>query len=67
MSQSRLSRSPDRMVAGVCSGIAGHFGWSVTATRIAFVLVSLLSAAFPGLLVYIVLWVLMPAPASSGG
>jgi phage shock protein C len=50
------------MIAGVCAGIAEWFGWPATRVRIIFVLVSLLSAAFPGALVYLVLWFLMPGP-----
>lgn len=49
-----------RIIAGVCGGIAEWLGWSPTLVRVLFVLVSVLSAAFPGILVYIVLWVLMP-------
>lgn len=49
------------MIGGVCAGLARHFGWSVTGTRIVYVLASVLSAAFPGILVYIILWLLMPA------
>ena len=48
------------MIGGVCAGLARHFGWSVTGTRVVYVLVSLLSAAFPGILVYIILWLLLP-------
>jgi len=48
------------MIAGVCGGIAEHFGWSVTATRVAYVLLSALSVAFPGILVYIILWIVLP-------
>lgn len=48
------------MIAGVCGGIAEHFGWSVTATRVAYVLLSILSAAFPGILVYLILWIVLP-------
>lgn len=48
------------MIGGVCAGIARHFGWSVTGTRVAYVLVSILSAAFPGILVYVILWLLLP-------
>jgi len=56
-----LQRSPDdRIIAGVCGGIAEWLGWSPTTVRLLYVLVSVLSAAFPGILVYIVLWVLMP-------
>ena len=49
------------MIGGVCAGLARHFGWSVTGTRVAYVLVSIISAAFPGILVYIILWLLLPA------
>jgi len=48
------------LIAGVCGGIAEHFGWSVTATRVAYVLLSVLSAAFPGIVVYIILWIVLP-------
>lgn len=50
----------DRMIAGVCGGIAQRFGWSSTLLRVVFVIVSLASAAFPGILVYLILWLLMP-------
>jgi phage shock protein PspC (stress-responsive transcriptional regulator) len=53
------SRS-QRIVAGVCGGIAEWLGWSATTVRVLYVLASVLSAAFPGILVYLVLWVLMP-------
>lgn len=56
----RLKRSSDKMVAGVCAGIAEYLGWDVSVVRIAYVLVSLFSAAFPGLIVYIILWFVMP-------
>lgn len=49
-----------RMIAGVCGGLAAWLGWSPTLVRVLYVLVSVLSAAFPGFLVYIILWILMP-------
>ena len=49
------------MIGGVCAGLARHFGWSVTGTRVVYVLASLISAAFPGILVYIILWLVLPA------
>lgn len=59
-----LSRSlNDRMIAGVMGGIARRFGWSATLVRILFVLVSVASAAFPGILVYLILWLLIPNEA----
>jgi phage shock protein C len=57
-----LRRSSNKMIAGVCAGIAEYFGWEVTLFRSVFVVVSILSAAFPGILVYVVLWVVMPRP-----
>ena len=55
----RRSRS-HRVLAGVCGGIAEWLGWDVTLVRVLYVIVSLLSAAFPGLLAYVILWVVMP-------
>jgi len=49
-----------RMIAGVCGGLATWFGWDVTLVRVLYVLVSILSVGFPGVLVYIVLWIIMP-------
>jgi phage shock protein C len=58
----RLTRSRNKMIAGVCAGIAEYFGWEVTLFRVAYVIVSILSVAFPGIFVYLVLWVVMPKP-----
>ncbi len=56
-----LSRTrEDRVVAGVVGGIARRYGWNPTVVRALFVIVSVVSAAFPGLLVYLLLWMLMP-------
>jgi phage shock protein C len=49
-----------RLVAGVVGGLADHFGLDPTGLRIVYVVGSILSAAFPGLLVYLVLWLLLP-------
>jgi phage shock protein PspC (stress-responsive transcriptional regulator) len=48
------------MIAGVCGGIAEWLGWDPTVVRILYVLVSVLSVAFPGIIVYVILWILMP-------
>jgi phage shock protein PspC (stress-responsive transcriptional regulator) len=56
----KLTRSQDRVIAGVCGGLAEWFGWPPTRFRIVYVIVSILSAAFPGTLVYLVLWFVMP-------
>jgi phage shock protein C len=49
-----------KMIAGVCGGIAEWLGWDPTVVRILYVVVSVLSVAFPGILVYVILWMLMP-------
>ncbi len=50
----------DRMVAGVCGGIAHWLGWDPTLVRVIYVVGSIVSAAFPGILAYLVLWIVMP-------
>ena len=49
-----------RIFAGVCGGLAEWLGWDVTLVRVLYVLISIFSAAFPGLLAYIILWIIMP-------
>lgn len=63
MSQSKnpLRRSRQhRLIAGVCGGFADWLGWNATLVRVLYVIISILSAAFPGILAYIILWILMP-------
>jgi phage shock protein PspC (stress-responsive transcriptional regulator) len=55
-----LRSRTDRVIAGVLGGFAKSLGWNATNLRILYVVVSILSAAFPGILVYIVLWAVMP-------
>lgn len=50
----------DRVIAGVVGGLADCFGLDPTLARIVYVLVSIFSAAFPGIIVYILLWILIP-------
>ena len=52
--------SRNRVLAGVCGGLAEWLGWDVTLVRVLYVVVSVLSVAFPGILVYLVLWLVMP-------
>jgi len=50
----------NKILGGVCGGLAEWLGWDATLVRILYVAVSILSAAFPGILVYIVLWIIVP-------
>ncbi|MPW44198.1 PspC domain-containing protein [Acinetobacter guerrae] len=61
MANTGLYRSNrQNIIAGVMGGIAERFGWNANLLRIIFVIVSVMSAAFPGILVYLVLWLIMP-------
>jgi len=56
----KLRRSKNQMVAGVCAGIADYIGWDVTLVRALYAILSIFSAGFPGLILYIILWIVMP-------
>lgn len=58
----RLRKSRDKLIAGVCGGIAEWLGWDPTLVRVGYVLLSIVSVAFPGILVYLLLWFVMPKP-----
>ena len=56
----KLTRSHDQVIAGVCAGIAEYFGWDIALVRIVYLLLSIFSAAFPGIIIYVILWIVMP-------
>lgn len=56
----KLTKSNNKMVAGVCAGIAEYLGWDPTLVRIIYLLLALFSAGFPGLLLYLILCIVMP-------
>ncbi len=58
--EKKLRRSQNKMIAGVCAGIAEYFNLDPTLVRVGYVLVSIFSAGFPGILVYIILMLVMP-------
>jgi phage shock protein C len=65
MKEPQLVRSEsDKMVAGVCGGLAAYLGLDPTLVRLAFVL--LLFASGIGFPIYLVLWVIMPRGATAG-
>lgn len=62
MQQTRLMRSEtDRMIAGVCGGLAAYLGVDPVLVRLAFVI--LLLASGVGLAIYVILWIVMPTPS----
>jgi phage shock protein C len=61
MSERRLRRSPDqKLIGGVIGGLAEYFDRDPTLLRLLYFLISVLSAAFPGIFVYLILWVIVP-------
>ncbi len=57
----KLYRSTgNRMIAGVCGGLAEYFNVDPTVIRLAYVLLSVFTAAFPGILVYIIATLIIP-------
>ncbi len=60
--KTELRRSNNKIFAGVCGGLAERYGWAAGRVRLVYLLVSVLSAAFPGTIVYLVLWFVMPGP-----
>ena len=62
MEKKRLTKSSNKMLAGVCAGLAEYLGWDVTAMRVVYVLASIFLAGFPGVLLYIILALIMPEP-----
>jgi len=60
MYEKKLTRSHNQVIAGVCAGIAEYFGWDTALVRILYLIISIVSAAFPGIIVYIILWIVMP-------
>lgn len=62
----KLTRSSNRMIAGVCSGIAEYFGWDPTLLRIVYALASFFTA-FAGVIIYVILWIVMPEIKPSDG
>lgn len=60
MEPKKLTRSNNKMVAGVCAGIAEYFDIDPTLVRVCYAALSIFSAGFPGLLLYIILMLIMP-------
>lgn len=66
MSTKRLYRSRNRVLGGVLAGFADYVNMDVSLVRVLYVLISLFSAAFPGLLVYVIFWAVTPEEPIEG-
>jgi phage shock protein C len=60
MDGKKLERTRDRWLAGVCGGLAEYFGFDKDLLRVVWLLLTIFTAGFPGLILYIALWILMP-------
>lgn len=63
--QRKFRRSDDRIIAGVCAGLAEPLDINVVLVRLAYVALSLFSAGFPGLLLYLLCWIIVPPKNSN--
>ncbi|MBM6960135.1 PspC domain-containing protein [Bacteroides caecigallinarum] len=59
MDNRKLSRSNDRMIAGVCAGLAEYFGLDTTLVRVGYALLTVFTA-FSGVIVFLILMIVMP-------
>lgn len=60
MAKKKLVRSTNKVLAGVCGGLAEYMDLDPTLIRVIYVVLTIFSAAFPGLLLYIILLLLIP-------
>lgn len=60
MNDKKLVRSGNKMLAGVCAGIAEYFGIDATLVRVLYATLSVFCAGFPGIILYIILMIIMP-------
>lgn len=58
--EKKLRKSGNKMIAGVCGGLGEYFGIDPTLVRVGYAALSVFSAGFPGLILYIILCIIMP-------
>ncbi|MBR1564928.1 MAG: PspC domain-containing protein [Paludibacteraceae bacterium] len=63
--EKKLRKSQNKMIAGVCAGIGEYMGIDPTMVRVLYALLSVFSVGFPGLVLYIILCLIMPAPETN--
>ena len=56
----RLTRSKEKMIGGVLAGIGNYFDLDPTIVRIGYVVLSIASVGFPGLIAYLIMWAIIP-------
>ena len=61
MATKKLTRSTNKILAGVCGGIAEYFEVDPTLIRVVYAALSIFTTGFPGLLLYLILMLIMPA------
>ncbi|WP_054668914.1 PspC domain-containing protein [Lentilactobacillus senioris] len=59
-----IHRSNNKVIAGVIAGLSEHFNWNTNLVRILFVLLAITPPLFPGIIAYLVLWILMEDPVN---
>lgn len=57
--EKKLTKSNDRVIAGVCGGLAEYFEIDISIVRIGYFLLSFFSAGF-GILLYIAMAIIIP-------
>jgi phage shock protein C len=60
VNKSKLTRSNNRVIAGVCGGLAEWLGWDIALVRLLYLILTIFSAGLPGILAYGILWIVMP-------
>ena len=60
MAEKKLTRSNNKLLAGVCGGLAEYCDVDPTLIRIVYAALTIFSACFPGLLLYLVMLIIMP-------
>lgn len=60
MEQKKLTRSANKILAGVCGGIAEYFDVDPTLVRVCYAALSIFTTGFPGVLLYIIMMLIMP-------
>lgn len=61
MSKQLVKSTYDKKIAGVCGGIAEYFDVDPTLVRVIYAVATVFSAAFPGIILYILLAIIMPS------